>query len=111
MRLQLDPLKRPPQVERLVSWTMQMHIEIDKQRIYLSHFPFLCFEGGYKNIWQLFGHVHTRVNSTGIDTDRLQYLYPTQYDVGVDNNNFTPVSFSQVQQIINNQIEICKTKL
>lgn len=37
--------------------------------------------------------------------DRLQYLYPTQYDVGVDNNNFTPVSFSQVKQIINKQME------
>ena len=36
---------------------------------------------------------------------RLQYLYPTQYDVGVDNNNFTPVSFCQVKQIINKQIE------
>jgi len=56
-------------------------------------------------IWQLFGHVHTRVNSTGIDADRLKYLYPTQYDVGVDNNNFTPVSFEQVKQIINKQIE------
>jgi len=35
---------------------------------------------------------------------RLQYLYPTQYDVGVDNNNFTPVSFQQVKRIIENQV-------
>lgn len=78
--------------------TMQMHIEIGKQRIWLNHFPFLCFDGGYKsNVWQLFGHVHTRKNSTGIDADRLQHLYPTQYDVGVDNNNFTPISFEQLK--------------
>ena len=53
----------------------------------------------------LFGHVHTRKNNTGIDAARLQYLYPTQYDVGVDNNNFTPVSFEQVKRIISKQIE------
>lgn len=84
---------------------MQMHIEVGKQRIYLNHYPFLCFEGGYKDVWQLFGHVHTRKSNTGIDAGRLQYLYPTQYDVGVDNNNFTPVSFGQVKRIIDKQVE------
>ena len=33
------------------------------------------------------------------------YIFPTQYDVGVDNNNFTPVSFAQVKMIIEKQIE------
>ena len=86
---------------------MQMHIMVGKQRIYL-HYPFLCFEGGYKNIWQLFGHVHTRNNNTDLDSQRLQYLYPTQYDVGVDNNDFTPVSFEQIKRIINKQNEQSK---
>ena len=84
---------------------MQMRIEIGKQKIYLNHYPFLCFEGGYKDMWQLFGHVHTRKNNTGVDAGRLQYLYPTQYDVGVDNNDFTPVSYEQVRSIIKKQIE------
>lgn len=87
---------------------MGMHIMIGKQKIYLNHFPFLCFEGGYKDVWQLFGHVHTRKNNTGIDAGRLQYLYPTQYDVGVDNNDFTPVSFGQVKEIIQAQIRNAK---
>ena len=87
---------------------MEMHIMIGKQKIYLNHYPFLCFEGGYKDVWQLFGHVHTRKNNTGIDAGRLQYLYPTQYDVGVDNNNFTPVSFGQVKEIIQTQIRNAK---
>ena len=84
---------------------MQMHIMVGKQRIYLCHYPFLCFEGGYKNVWQLFGHVHSRKSNMGIDAGRLQHLFPTQYDVGVDNNDFTPVSFEQVQKIISKQIE------
>ena len=95
--------------DRFEHVAMQMHIEVGKQRIYLNHYPFLCFEGGYKDVWQLFGHVHTRKNNTGIDAGRLQYLYPTQYDVGVDNNNFAPVSFEQVKRIIDKQVEQSKS--
>ena len=35
-------------------------------------------------------------------------LFPTQYDVGVDNNDFTPVSFARVKAIIEKQIEQSK---
>lgn len=96
-------------MDRFEHVAMQMHIEVGKQRIYLNHFPFLCFEGGYKDVWQLFGHVHTRKSNTGIDAGRLQYLYPTQYDVGVDNNDFAPVSFEQVKRIIGKQVEQSKS--
>lgn len=85
---------------------MQMHIEVGKKRIYLSHYPFLCFEGGYKtDVWQLFGHVHTRSSNTDIDAGRLQFLYPTQYDVGVDNNDFTPILFELVREKITKQLD------
>ena len=96
-------------MDRFEHVAMQMHIEVGKQRIYLNHYPFLCFEGGYKDVWQLFGHVHTRKTNTGIDAGRLKYLYPTQYDVGVDNNNFAPVSFVQVKRIIDKQVEQSKS--
>mgnify|MGYP002416443369 FL=1 len=96
-------------ISRFEHVAMQMRIEIGKKRIYLCHYPFLCFEGSYKDdVWQLFGHVHTRRSNSGIDAGRIQYLYPTQYDVGVDNNNFTPVSFGQVKRIIDKQVEQSK---
>lgn len=85
--------------------SMQMHIEVDKQKIYLNHCPLLCYGGAYGNTWQLFGHVHTSKYNTGKDASRLNMLFPTQYDVGVDNNDFTPVSFAQVKRIIQKQIE------
>ena len=88
--------------------TMQMHIEVDKQKIYLNHCPFLCYGGAYSDTWQLFGHVHTSRHNTGKDVPRLKMLFPTQYDVGVDNNNFTPVSYAQVKMIIEKQIEQSK---
>ena len=36
-------------IDRFEHVAMQMHIEIGKQRIYLNHYPFLCFDGGYKD--------------------------------------------------------------
>ena len=72
--------------------------------------PFLCYscwcERGQtiaKYLCKL--HVHTSKNNTGKDASRLNMLFPTQYDVGVDNNNFTPVSFDQVKAIIQKQVE------
>lgn len=97
-------------INRFESVVMQMHIEVDKQKIYLNHCALLCYGGSYNGIWQLFGHVHTSKNNTGKDAPRLNMLFPTQYDVGVDNNDFTPVSYEQVKVIINRQIELINKK-
>ena len=74
-------------------------------KIYLNHYPFLCYGGAYNDTWQLFGHVHTSRHNIGKDAPRLKMLFPTQYDVGVDNNDFTPVSFARVKAIIEKQVE------
>jgi len=79
----------------------QMYILVDGQRIWLNHCPFLCYGGAYNGSWQLFGHVHSGPDSVeGLDIPRLVNLLPTQYDVGVDNNNYRPVSFYEVKEII-----------
>lgn len=86
----------------------QMQIVVDGQKIYLNHFPLLTFDGIYKDkpTWQLFGHVHSNTEhpKASPDLPRLSYLLPCQYDVGVDNNNYTPVSFEQVRKIITEQL-------
>lgn len=99
---------RKSYAERFKSVAMQMNIEVDNQKICLNHYPFLCYDGSYDGVWQLFGHVHTNRNHTGNDTALLKMLFPTQYDVGVDNNDFTPVSFAQVKEVIEKQIEQSK---
>lgn len=83
----------------------QMMLKIDnKYKVYLNHFPFLCYDGTYRNpcdcTIQLHGHVHERVGDIGKDAQRLQYRFPYQYDVGVDNNNFYPVSWEEILKII-----------
>ena len=82
--------------------TQQLLIEIEGRKIYLNHVPFLCYGGTYRDpkglVYQLFGHVHSKVNAKGQDIERLKYLFPTQYDVGVDNNNYTPISWKEVEE-------------
>lgn len=77
-----------------------------KKSIILNHNPFLCYGGSYRDVWQLFGHVHSGpLSHTGLDLPRLKMLFPLQYDVGVDNNDFRPVSFAEVKARIEAQVE------
>lgn len=82
----------------------QVSLELGKRYVVLNHYPFLCYAGTYKhkhNTYQLFGHVHSGPNSTtGLDIPRLVNLFPWQYDVGVDNNNFAPVSWLAIQTVM-----------
>ena len=100
-------------MERFAHVTQQMIIRIGGQSIVLNHNPFLAYGGAYRNVWQLFGHVHSGPfsgkgkgtdSSSGKDLPRLAHLFPRQYDVGVDNNAFRPVSFAEVKTIIEKQI-------
>lgn len=87
----------------------QMILKIDGRTVYLNHYPYLCFGGVWRRpehaVYQLFGHVHSGPNCEGADTNRLVNLFPYQYDVGVDNNNYTPVSWEQVKEIIQKQVD------
>ena len=98
--------------------TQQINMKIGKRHIILNHYPMLCFSGAWRGedaTYQLFGHVHTSpYTDEGLDQQRLKMLFTSQYDVGVDNNNFTPVSWKEVDQIINNQmmsLGMCRNEL
>ena len=88
--------------------TQQINMKIGKRHIILNHYPMLAFSGAWRGedaTYQLFGHVHTSpYTDEGLDQQRMKYLFTSQYDVGVDNNNFTPVSWKEVDQIIYNQM-------
>ena len=65
------------------------------QVIVLSHYPLLTYP---KHLWNLCGHTHSsKINKFN--------FFKTQYDVGVDNNNYTPVSFKEIKEKIQNQIK------
>lgn len=85
----------------------QYYIKIDEQYIYLNHFPFLTYGGILwdQPAWQLFGHIHSKNNISSEDNRVMKTLLPIQYDVGVDNNNYTPISYKDVKNIILNKLE------
>lgn len=89
--------------------TQQMTIRVGDQTIILNHNPFLAYGGAYRDTWQLFGHVHSGpMSNTGLDMPRLKMLFPLQYDVGVDNNDFRPVSFYEVKEKIEVQVQAAR---
>lgn len=86
----------------------QLTVEIDKKTFILTHFPLLCYHGTWgteMNVINLHGHCHLCNGATGKDIERLQHTFPTQYDVGVDLNNYSPISYHQVMERIKYQIE------
>ena len=104
-------LQNEDRLNAMFEWIgLQLQIEVGNRKLYLSHYPFLCYAGTYRSkgsaIFNLFGHVHTCLsNNTGKDFERLANLFPTQYDVGVDFNNYRPVSFKEIEEMINYQID------
>ena len=76
-------------------------LEIENIKIMACHYPMLAYPADY----QVFGHIHTLSNGTcnGIDSDVTVKLKTTQYDVGVDQNGYTPVSYNQLMDIFRNK--------
>lgn len=90
-----------PQIFRMFETvSYQKHLVIDKKHVILNHYPFLCYAGTYRKkkdiVIQLYGHVHSGPNNEGLDKERLKICFPYQYDVGVDNNNYTPISWEEL---------------
>jgi calcineurin-like phosphoesterase family protein len=92
---------------RFEAMSQQVAMKVGEQQIILNHYPMLCYSGSYrkKPVWQLYGHVHTSPYSKGVDASRLFMTFPAQYDVGVDNNDFTPISYKEVEAKIIKAIE------
>lgn len=62
-------------------------VQIQKQYIWLSHYPHRLWNCAGKGVWHLFGHVH-----------RNKGEYWLSFNVGVDAWDFRPISFEQVEK-------------
>ena len=93
----------------------QMKIEVEGRKIYLNHYPFLCYAGVYREpsklVFQAYGHIHSGEGKKGQDIPRLIHTYPMQYDVGVDNNNYEPISWAELNEKIQKQLLKSKFKV
>lgn len=78
---------------------LQIRIIDDNQLIMCCHYPFLTWGGYERGVWNAYGHYHTQEGHI------LANVKPTQYDVGVDRNNFKPLSYLELKGIIETQIK------
>ena len=73
-----------------------MDSELEEKHInfIITHYPFLFWRRGYVH---LHGHVHSGPLSSA--SEKVAY-HPMRYDIGVDNNNFYPISYHQLKVIL-----------
>ena len=64
-------------------------IKIEDQTIVLSHYAMRTWDKSHHGSWNFYGHSHGKLPPN-----------KNQYDVGVDANNFYPISFPQVKDKI-----------
>lgn len=83
--------------ERFCEITYQKMLLFDGWTIFLNHFPFLDFSNNIDHkVIQALGHIHSGPFSAGtITEEKTKCLNWNQYDVGVDNNDYTPISLEK----------------
>ena len=88
--------------EKLIAVRDNALIYVDGVKIYAQHYPCAAFNGDY----HVYGHVHTLSDGIcyGMDAESMKAMKRVTYDVGVDQNNYTPVSYWQLCDIIRKQM-------
>lgn len=83
--------------DKLIAVRDQVMIVVDGVKIFAQHYPCAAFNGDY----HVYGHIHTLADGTcyGIDGDVTKVMGKNTYDVGVDQNGYTPVSYWQLCDI------------
>ena len=66
--------------------------KIQGQHIVMCHYAMRVWARSHYNSWQIYGHSHGQLDPIG-----------KQWDVGMDNNNFYPISFENLKEIMNRQ--------
>lgn len=76
---------------KIESLSWEEVVKVGKKTIIMNHFPFGSLPDPLSNcpIIQLHGHVHSTPDKPWVHFDN-------QYDVGVDNNNYTPVNLYEL---------------
>ena len=69
-----------------------LELTVEKQHIVACHYCLRTWARSHFNSWHVYGHSHGNLQPIG-----------KSWDVGVDNNNFYPVSFERLSEIMKSQ--------
>ena len=75
--------------ERFENVASLLEVVIEGHHIILCHYCMRVWSKSHFNSWHLYGHSHGRLPPEG-----------KSWDVVVDNNNFTPFSFTEIKKIM-----------
>jgi len=110
--------KVPEHLFKVVTPLLNMEVrDVDNgklQRITVCHYAMLSWHQSHKGAWQLFGHWHGRSllnpkrdDISGFIEEEQQQITKVnisrQYDVGIDNNDYYPISYLEIKQIFKNE--------
>jgi calcineurin-like phosphoesterase family protein len=74
------------------SYNQAIGESINGQYIWCSHYAHRVWNLSHHGSWHIYGHSHGSLPPIGLS-----------WDVGVDNNNYFPVSFDQLSEIMKKQ--------
>lgn len=80
--------KKQPDLFEYVGYIYELMVH-NKYHIIICHYNMRTWPRSHYNSWQLYGHSHGRLEPVG-----------KQHDIGVDSNDFRPVSFDQLKDIM-----------
>jgi calcineurin-like phosphoesterase family protein len=92
----LNALKQAGLIE---AWYDAYGLKYENEYIWLSHYAHRTWNKSHRGSWHLYGHTHGTISSFG-----------KSFDVGVDANNYEPLSFNAVKIKIS-QLEIANMVL
>lgn len=79
----------------------EMHkIKIDGNNITMCHYPMHSWYKSHKGTYHIHGHIHEKI---------IPFMH-NRYNVGVDVNDYTPVSYEDLMEIFKNQKLSCSTQ-
>lgn len=85
----------------LFEWIKDYYVlDYKKTKFILFHYPILEWDGYYKGYIHLYGHVHNS-NKNIEQKERLKVLENKAFNVGVDVNDFFPISIESIFQKYN----------
>lgn len=64
-------------------------------KIILCHYPMADWENSTKGTWQLYGHIHEYAD---VPARNFMKSIPHCYNVGVDSNEFKPLTFAEIKE-------------
>ena len=71
-----------------------------KYEVYVSHMPLMSWPHRERGSYNFFGHIHSGPRSLSQVDQDLPFHKGLQYDIGVDNNEYTPIELEEVINIL-----------